>query len=163
MKVYIKTTASFTYTKHNGSLISRIEKATNRIFKNNNLKISIEQIVNFLDTTLATDGSVKPYKMTNSNIIYYVNRASNHPRSILRNIPKSIQKRLSSISISTEEFMGAKEGFMGAKEDYQNALQDADYSDKLTCKPIQNTSSQKKKNWNRRTIGSNPTFSKNVY
>ena len=49
----------------NGPLINKIEKALHRIFKRNNLKISIEQkdhLVNFLDVTLGTDGSYSPYK-----------------------------------------------------------------------------------------------------
>ena len=47
----------------NGPLISKIEKALHRIFKRNQLKITIEQkghTVNFLDVTLSTDGSHKP-------------------------------------------------------------------------------------------------------
>ena len=51
----------------NGPLITKIEKARHRIFKRNKLNISIEQkgtTVNFLDVTLTTDGSHKPYKKT---------------------------------------------------------------------------------------------------
>ena len=47
----------------NGPLISKIEKALHRIFKQNQLKITIEQkghTVNLLDVTLSTDGSRKP-------------------------------------------------------------------------------------------------------
>ena len=46
--------------KANGQLINKIEKALHRIFKDNSLKISIEQkgySANFLDVTLETDGS----------------------------------------------------------------------------------------------------------
>ena len=49
----------------NGPLISKIEKALHRIFKRNQLKISMEQTghtVNFLDVTMSTDGTHKPYK-----------------------------------------------------------------------------------------------------
>ena len=57
---------SLIYLNHaNGPLISKIEKALHRIFKQNQLKISIEQkgfTVDFLDITLSTDGSHKPYK-----------------------------------------------------------------------------------------------------
>ena len=73
----------------NGTLINKIEKALHRIFKRSHLKISIEQkglSVNFLDVTLGTDGSYKPYRKPNG-ITKYVNKASNHPPSILKNIP----------------------------------------------------------------------------
>ena len=83
----------------NGPLISNIERALNRIFKSNHLKISIEQrgqTVNFLDVTLSTDGSFKPYRKPNSSVAY-VSKTSNYPPSILKNIPSSIQKRLTTI------------------------------------------------------------------
>ena len=94
----------------NGPLISKIEKALHRIFKRNQLKISMEQTghtVNFLDVTMSTDGTHKPYKKPNSSL-KCVNRSSNHPPSILKNIPSSIQKRLNTISSSEEVFNEAK-------------------------------------------------------
>ena len=104
----------------NGPLLNRIEKALHRIFKSHHLTITIEQIgqtVNFLDVTLSTDkGSYKPYKKPNCKISY-VNSASNHPPSILKNIPSSIQKRLTTISNSKQEFLEAK-------EEYEKALKD---------------------------------------
>ena len=104
----------------NCPLINKIEKALHRIFKSNHLKISLEQkghTVDFLDVTLGTDGSYKKPNGTTK----YVNKASNHPPSILKNIPKSIQKRLNTISSSEDEFGGAK-------DEYQNTLEDAGYT-----------------------------------
>ena len=99
------------YLEHaNGPLISKIEKALHRIFKKNQLKINMEQkghTVNFLDVTISTDGSHKPHKKPNTSL-KYVNKASNHPPSIPRNIPSSIQKRLNTISSSEEVFNEAK-------------------------------------------------------
>ena len=94
----------------NGPLISKIEKALHRIFKRYQPKIAIEQkghTVNFLDVTLSTDGSHKPYKKPNSSL-KYVYKASNHTPSIPKNIPSSIQKRLTTISSSKEVFNEAK-------------------------------------------------------
>ena len=54
--------------------------------------------------------------------------ASNHLPSILKNIPKSIQKRLNTISSSEDEFGGAK-------DEYQKALEEAGYTDTLTYDP----------------------------
>ena len=76
--------------------------------------------VNFLDVTLSTDGSHKPYKKPN-NSLKYVNKASNHPPCIPRNIPSSIEKRLNTISSSEVEFNVAK-------ADYERALVNAGYS-----------------------------------
>ena len=96
-----------------GPLISKIEKALHRIFKRNQLKISMEQTghtVNFLDVTMSTDGTHKPYKKPNSSL-KYVNRSSNHPPSIPKNILSSIQKRLNTISSSEEVFNEAKAAY----------------------------------------------------
>ena len=116
------------YVEHaNGPLISKIEKALHPIFKSSQLKISMEQrghTVNFLDVTLSTDGIHKPYRKPNISI-KYVDRASNHPPSIPRNIPSSIQNLLNTISSSEVVFNEAKSA-------YQQALGDAGYSDELT-------------------------------
>ena len=139
----------------NGPLISKIEKALNRIFKSSHLKISTEQkghMVNFLDVTLSTDGSFKPYKKPNSSVTY-VNRVSNHPPSILKNIPSSIQKRLSTISNSEEHFLGAK-------DQYQSALNIASYSDVLKYEPSHKT--RRTRNRKRNIVWFNPPYSKNV-
>ena len=74
--------------------------------------------------TRSLDGSHKPYKKPNSTI-KYVNKGSNHPPSITKNIPSSIQKRLNSISSCEKEFIDAK-------GEYQKALTDAGYTHELT-------------------------------
>ena len=62
------------------------------------------KIVNYLDVTLNLNtGSYRPYKKPNEEINYiYVN--SDHHPSILKQLPKSIEKRLSSLSSSKEIF-----------------------------------------------------------
>ena len=138
-----------------GPLISKIEKALNCIFKSNHLKINIEQrgqTVNFVDVTLSTDGSFKPYRKPNSSVAY-VSKTSNHPPSILKNIPSSIQKRLTSISSS-------EENFLDAKDDYQSTLNNAGYADILKYEPPNNP--QRKRNRTRKIVWFNPPYSKNV-
>ena len=113
------------------------------------------KIVNILDVTLsAINGSYKPYKKPNSNIAD-VKRASNHPSSILKNIPASIQKRLSCISSTEEEFEGAK-------EEYQAALKTAGYSKELMYEQRGRTGKPKNRKRQRKIIWYNPPFSKNV-
>ena len=81
-----------------------------RIFRENNLKITIEanlKTVNFLDVTLDLNtGIYKPYMKPN-NTILYINKDSNHPPSITRNIPAAVNKRLTSISSNEAVFNAA--------------------------------------------------------
>ena len=140
----------------NGPLISKIEKVLHRIFKRNQLKISIMQTghtVNFLDVTMSTDGTLKPYKKPNSSL-KYVNRSSNHPPSIPKNILSSIQKRLNTISSSEEVFNEAKAA-------YQQALGEAGYDEKLTYDSDQIMASRPTRE-RRRVVWYNPPYSKNV-
>ena len=122
-----------------------------------NLKITIEpnlKIVNFLDVTLDLNNhSFQPYRKPNANITY-VHRQSNHPPSILRNIPIAINTRLNKIS-SNEHV------FNVAVEPYQKALQESGYSYRLhyTHNPPQTT---KKRSRHRNVIWFNPPYSSNV-
>ena len=139
-----------------GPLINKIEKALHRIFKRNKLNISIEQkghTINFLDVTLSTDGSYKSYKKLNSTT-KYVNKGSNHPPSITKNIPSSIQKRLNTISSCESEFIDAK-------DEYQRALTDAGYTHELKY-DTENTKPAATKKRKRRILWFNPPYSKSV-
>ena len=75
--------------------IESVKKDLCAIFNKYGLKITIEankKIVNFLDVILnLTTGKYQPYSKPN-NIPLYVHSKSNHPPSILRNIPCSIYK-----------------------------------------------------------------------
>ena len=72
-----------------------------KIFKPNSLQITIEankKVVDFLDITLDLRTEIyKPYKKPNSNLTY-IRKQSNHSPSIIKNLPKSINKRLSTNS-----------------------------------------------------------------
>ena len=58
--------------------------------------------VNYLDITLnLNDGSYRPCKKPNEET-NYIHVNSDHPPSILKQLPKSIEKRLSSLSSSKE-------------------------------------------------------------
>ena len=87
--------------------IENIKKKICDIFRRNNLKITIEanlKVVDFLDITLDLNAdSYRPYLKQN-NTLLYVNVSSNHPPNIIKNIPKSINKRLSTLSKSEEIF-----------------------------------------------------------
>ena len=103
--------------------MERIKKEICKVFRDNGLKITVEANttkVNFLDVMLdLRSGKFYPY-IKEGNIPLYVHQESNHPPSILRNIPESINKRLSEISSD-------KESFDSAKGVYQEALDKSGY------------------------------------
>ena len=72
-----------------------------QIFSKYNLKITFDvnhKIVNFLDVTFdLNSGTYKPYMKPN-NPPLYSNKGSNHPPSIIKNLPAAVNLRLSSIS-----------------------------------------------------------------
>ncbi|KAJ8049880.1 hypothetical protein HOLleu_02811 [Holothuria leucospilota] len=84
-----------------------IKKEICKMFANNNIKIEIEankKVVNFLDLTLDLHtGTYKPYLKPN-NTPLYVHKQSNHPPLIIRNIPESINRRLTNISSNETTF-----------------------------------------------------------
>ena len=136
--------------------MERIKKEICKVFRDNGLKITVETNttkVNFLDVTLdLRSGKFYPY-IKEGNIPLYIHQESNHPPSILRNIPESINKRLSEISSD-------KESFDSAKGVYQEALDKSGYHHKLSFTPSQASRPQ---NTRRRNIlWFNPPFSKNV-
>ena len=71
------------------------------LFKELGLKITTEfglKTVNFLDVTLNLDkNNYKQYRKPNDTPCY-INKQSNHPPMIIKEIPKMVNKRLSRIS-----------------------------------------------------------------
>ncbi len=85
------------------------------------------------------------------NVPSYVHVKSNHPPTILKNIPEGINKRLAELS-SDEEW------FNKAKPLYQEALNKSGYNYNLSY----NNSQQSRKNRPMNITWFNPPFSKNV-
>ena len=89
----------------------RVNHKLHKLFKSHGLKITIAskgQVADFLDVTLdLSDGTYKPYRKPNDSPVY-INAASNHPPSILKHIPKMVERRLQSISCNEEVFNKAK-------------------------------------------------------
>ncbi len=87
--------------------VELIKKDLCAIFRKYGLKITIEankKCVDFLDVTLnLTNGKHMPYTKPN-NIPLYIHSKSNHPIVIIKNLPESINKRLSDISSDEEAF-----------------------------------------------------------
>ena len=116
--------------------------------------IWVGSVVQFLDVEFnLKNGTFKPFLKPGDSPLY-VNTNSNHPPSILKNIPEAINRRLS--NLSSDENM-----FNEVAPIYQKALENAGYKYKLKYTPHQK---QKKKNRNRKrdVCWWNPPFSKNV-
>ena len=127
-----------------------------KIFKENGLNITAEanlKNVNFLDINLDLDtGIYRPYMKPNETPSY-VHKDSNHPSNIMKNIPLSVNKRLSLISSNQTVFDLAS-------PPYQEALKKSGHDFTLKFDPPspyeKNTNRQRKITW------FNPPFSKNV-
>ena len=81
------------------------------VFEENKLNITIEankkKIIDFLDITMdLRTGVHKPFMKPN-NTPLYVHNKSNHPINIIKNIPESINRRLSNISSNEKIFKKA--------------------------------------------------------
>ena len=109
-------------------------------FKKSGLEIIIEynkKVVDFLDVTLNfKDGTYKPYQKPDIKVSY-INVQSNHPPNIIKQLPKTIEQRLSNNS-SNETI------FNEAAQLYEKALTEAGYDVKLKYNPNKKTKKQKK-------------------
>ena len=80
--------------------------------------------------------SYRPFIKPNTTP-FYIHIQSNHPPSIIKNIPIVVNKRISSISSSKEEFSKATPIF-------KEALEKSGYKAKLTMKPPRKAKNQGK-------------------
>ena len=85
----------------------KIKKHFSKLFKDHDLEFTIQcnrKVKNFLDANLNLEKSKhRPYLKDNNKIIY-VNTESNHPSSIIKQLSKSIELRLSQLSANEEIF-----------------------------------------------------------
>ena len=88
-----------------GRLGDKARKDLIRIFESFGLKITAQanlKRVNFLDITFdLTNDTNGPYRKPNDEPLY-INRLSNHPPSIIRELPLSINKRINKLSCDKE-------------------------------------------------------------
>ena len=114
--------------------IENIKKQICKTFKDHNLKLTIEankKVIDFLDVTLnLNNNSYQPYKKP-GNTILYVHRQSNHPPTIIKNLPENINRRLNTLSSN-------RHVFDNAAPKYQQALNTSGYDYKLEYKPTNN-------------------------
>ena len=146
----------------NGPNSSSIQKKIIRAFKLLGFRIEISsnnKIVNFLDVTLdLSNNTYKPLiKMDQSPS--YININSNHPKAIIKQVPKAVNLRIRNLS-ATEEM------FWKVSKMYTDALKSSGYKENFTYKeekvPNDNNKEINKenrhKNRKRKIIWFNPLF-----
>ena len=113
------------------------------------------KIVNYLDVTLnLNDGSYRPYKKPNGET-NYIHVNSDHPPSILKQLPKSIEKWLSSLSSS-------KDIFEETAPYYEQYLSNCRYKEKLNYRDPTPPNLITKMKRQRNILWFNPPYSKTV-
>ncbi len=89
-------------------LADKTRKELHKCFEQFGLKITAEanlHVVNFLDVTFdLNNGKFKPYRKPNDDLLY-INRHSNHPPSIIKQLPTSINKHISAFLTDEQLFM----------------------------------------------------------
>ena len=119
--------------------IELTKKEICKIFKRQGLSITIEanhKVVNFLDVNLDLNtGVFKPFMKPNDSPVY-VNKNSNHPPSIIKNIPSAVNRRLSKISANEKVFAEAI-------PPYQDALNKSGYDHQLKYEPTPTNNNRK--------------------
>ena len=114
----------------------------------------IPKETDFLDLFLSLQsGKYSPYRKPN-NTPLYINARSNHPPPIIKQLPKMIESRLSSLSYDQEVFDNAK-------GDYVQALQNSGFDGNLEYTP-QVPDQQPKRKRQRKVIWFNPPFNQGV-
>ena len=140
----------------NGPKLHRISKDIIALFKKEGLSITIETNLietDFLDVTfnLATK-KYSPFRKAN-NTPLYINAFSNHPPTIIKQLPKMISKRISDLSCNKDEFDKVKSV-------YESALKD---SGQFSSMSYNNSNTPNARiNRNRKVIWFNPPYSQNV-
>ena len=105
-------------------------------------------------------GTYCPYKKPGKTLLY-INKNSNHPPSIIKNLPNNIVKRVSDLSSNSEQFNKAK-------NPYQKALRESGYQASFNFEKTNTGNNSvgiancKSKNRKRNITWFNPPFSANV-
>ena len=94
-----------------GPILDKMRKSIIALFKEEGLSITIDTNLtetDFLDVTfnLAT-GKFFPFRKPN-NVPLYIHTKSNHPSTIIKDLPKIINKRICELSCNKDEFDKAK-------------------------------------------------------
>ena len=141
--------------------MSEREKKKIQIFKSCGLNTTVKtnlKTADFLDVRLdLVNNTNQPYRKPNSETVY-INKHSNHPPNILKELPKAVNKRITDISCNQDIFDAAK-------STYEQALRSSGFSEELKYKNKdgeKKTRNEEKRKRRRKIIWFNPPFSLNV-
>ena len=137
----------------------RSKKILVKYFKSIGLRITVGAgltSVNFLDLTLdLARNKYYPFRKPNDRPLY-INKSSNHPPQLLKQLPAAISRRLTDISSD-------QAAFEEAAPLYNEALQASGYTEKVKfMEERKNRRPAKKKSRARKITWFNPPFSRNV-
>ena len=154
------------HEKLSGPKLDSIRKKLHAVFKDLGLRITVEtnkKYVDFLDVSFnINDRSHAPYRKPNDRPLY-INVDSNHPSTIIKNIPQNINKRLTQISSSEKEFNEAVRPYNEAlKKSGHKQILHFDKDQKDASSKHDSKTNEKEKKKKRQIKWSNPPFNKNV-
>ena len=136
----------------------QMKKKICEVYRKHGLEITAETnktVVQFLDVEFdISKDTYKPFIKPNDTPTY-VHRQSDHPQTILNNIPLAVNKRISALS-SNEEI------FDSVAPLYQDALNKAGYDFKLQFNPEIVTQNKKSRCRKRNILWFNPPYSSSV-
>ena len=133
----------------NGPKTSNIQKKIIRVFKLIGLRIQIAsnlKIIDFLDVTLNLNNGTFKLFSKNDSTPRYINISSNHPRSVLRQIPNAVNQMINRLYSS-------KKNFKESKGICDNALKNSGFQGRLEyLTPVDLASKDKSNNGGTRTL-----------
>ena len=150
------------HNRLSGRATEKIRQGLQSLFEQHKLRITVDTdktTTDFLDVTLdLTKGTHAPYRKPNDTPLY-VHVDSNHPPSIIKEIPNSINARLSNISCNEQTFNEAAPA-------YQQALDSSGHKYKLAYSKSTPTDNENQANRRRKKkkkiIWFNPPYNKTV-
>ena len=145
------------FRNYNGHQNNKVRKDLIKLFKKYQLNLDVKcnlRIVDYLDISFDLNtGIYKPFNKSNNKPLY-INASSNHPPSVLKQIPKSVSTRITTNSCNEDIFR--KSALF-----YDSILQDCGFNENIKYCPEESVSSRRGKNHSR-NIWYNPPFTKNV-
>ena len=142
------------YRNMPGPATEQLKKKIIHFFHEHGLKITVDANLNqvdFLDVTFnLQNGKYWPFRKPNDKPLY-IHKDSNHPPSIVKELPSMIEKRISDISCNEEEFNKVK-------NEYNKALSDSGFSHSIQYSERTPSRHNRKRN----IIWFNPPFNNQV-